>query len=69
MNEKLKNKYVAIKLRDFNYYIWFATENVTEDQSNFKGLGGWGKGGAFTNIECKTTEIISWVYSSDLQYV
>ena len=69
MDETLLQKYVAIKLKGFNYYIWFETKKVIYDSNCFIGKSGWGKGGAFTNIKCSSSEIDSYIYSDELQYI
>lgn len=69
MDKELLKKYVAIKPIGFRYYIWFETEKVIEDLGCFIGKGGWGKRGADTNIKCKSSEIDSYIYSNELQYI
>ena len=63
-----KQKYVAVKPTGHNNYIWFETEKTTTELGCFIGEGGWGKGGAYTNLKCKVGEIDSFVYSENLQY-
>lgn len=64
-----KNKCIAIKVKGFEYYIWFYSEKVSVDDSCiFHGSSGWGNGGAMTNIDVNLDEITGVIYSSDLQY-
>jgi hypothetical protein len=68
MDKELLRKYVAIKPKGLNRYIWFKTENVSCESDVFLGQNGWGKNGALTNIKCNTNEIESYIYSDELQY-
>jgi hypothetical protein len=68
MEDKLLKKYIGIKPKGFNHYIWFETEKTINDLGVFIGEGGWGKNGAFTNIKCYSSEIDSYIYSDSLQY-
>lgn len=63
-----KRKYTAVKPAGYNYYIWFETEKTMIELGCFIGEAGWGKGGAYTNIKCKSSDITSFVYSDELQY-
>ncbi len=64
----MNGKYIAIKLKSFDYYLWFKKENVTQYLGAFIGKDGWGKNGAYTNIKCSSSEIDSFIYSDELQY-
>ena len=68
MNKLLLRKYAAVKIAGFDHFVWFVTENISINEITFTGKSGWGKGGAFTNIECKVHEISSIIYSDELQY-
>lgn len=68
MNKDLLCEFIAIKPKGFRYYIWFYQSKVTSENGVFIGKGGWGKGGANTNIQCRDTEIESTIYSDTLQY-
>lgn len=61
-------KYVAVKLKSFNYYIWFKVDETHYEDNTFVGLNGWGKNGAYTNLRCNKDEIVSYIYSKELQY-
>lgn len=63
-----KTKYIAIKPKGLDHYLWFETENVIQELGCFLGNKGWGKDGAFTEIKCKAEEIDSFIYSDELQY-
>lgn len=69
MTDKTKLKYIAVKPKGFAYYIWFETEKVSTENYKFIGVDGWGRNGAVTSIECKDSEIDSYIYSNELQYV
>lgn len=68
MDKKLFKKYIAVKPKGFNYYIWFITEQVECDSGFFIGQNGWGKNGSNTSIKCNENEIVSYIYSDELQY-
>lgn len=61
-------KYTAIKVKGFSYWIWFEDEKITDENGKFVGKAGWGKGGAFTNIEIDRYEIVGLIKSDTLQY-
>jgi len=61
-------KYIAIKVKGFDHYIWFELSNTSREDGNFLGIQGWGKNGAFTEISVPVSEIISEIKSSELQY-
>jgi hypothetical protein len=67
-DEILNRKYIAVKPKGFDYYIWFEQEKVIQDLVYFIGRNGWGKNGAFTNLKCRSSEIESFIYSDELQY-
>ena len=62
-------KYVAIKLKDFDHWIWFEKEKTTEALGCFCGTDGWGKGGARTSIKVKSDTIVGMLDSDELQYI
>lgn len=68
MNESLNTKYIAIKIKGFDYYLWFEQSKVIEGLGCFIGKEGWGHHGAFTNIKVELSEIAGFVYSDELQY-
>lgn len=61
-------KYIGIKVKGINHWIWFATKNSEITNFHFIGKGGWGKNGAFTNVDVPTEEIIGTIYSESPQY-
>ncbi len=61
-------KYTAIKPKGFPYWLWFQTDKVTRESYTFTGTGGWGRGGANTNISIPESSIEAEMTSSDLQY-
>ncbi|MGB4776423.1 MAG: hypothetical protein WBP45_14700 [Daejeonella sp.] len=68
MDDSLNRKYIAIKPKGLNHYLWFEQEKVITEFGCFIGQSGWGEGGAFTNIKCKIDQIESFIYSDQLQY-
>lgn len=63
-----KRKYIAVKPKGFNHYIWFETTKTTNDLGVFIGEDGWGKNGALTSVKCKSSDIDGFIYSDELQY-
>ena len=61
-------KYVAIKIKGFDHYIWFQKSKTIRENGNFIGIEGWGKRGAFTEITIAESEIIGEIKSAELQY-
>ena len=68
MDKELLRKYVAIKPKGFPNYIWFDMENVIYGNGFFIGIDGWATGGAYTNIKISDEEILSFIYSDELNY-
>lgn len=66
--DKTDKKYTAIKLKGFDYYIWFETEKIINDLGLIMANNGWGKGGARTDIKCYEREAEAFIYSDELQY-
>lgn len=69
---KLKNmkkcEYIAIKVIGLDRWLWFKTENITEEDGRFIGLKGWGKNGNYTEIDVNSNEIIGRIHSDYPQY-
>lgn len=61
-------KYIAIKIKNFNYWIWFDKRNVQEDSSTFIGTGGWGRDGEITDVNIPLNMIEGRIESNNLQY-
>jgi len=61
-------KYKAIKLKHFNYWIWFKTSEINTSGLTFKGANGWGKSGARTTISVPAYMIEGSIDSEELQY-
>lgn len=67
--EKRPNyRYVAIKVAGLAPWLWFEKSKVTEVAGRFVGKLGWGDGGACTEIDVDTDEIIGRIESTELQY-
>jgi hypothetical protein len=63
-----EDKYIAIKIADFNYWLWFESNKTTEGNGIFTGKDGWGKRGAYTNITINSSQIIGRIETDTLQY-
>jgi len=61
-------KYVAIKVRGLKHWLWFDKDKVEELGGIFTGEGGWGDGGALTEITVSTEDIVGRIFSENLQY-
>lgn len=59
-------KFVGIKLKSLDSYIWFETANVIHALSSFIGKEGVGKDNSRTNIKCRDSEIESYIYSDNI---
>lgn len=68
MAEESKSKYTAVKICGFNRWYWFKTDSILEEGGQFKGAGGWGKGGAYTDLTVNSDLIEGRVTSECLQY-
>ena len=68
MEEELKLKYVAIRPKGFNHFLWFDWIAVQIDSDTFLGIKGWGVNGAHTNIKVKIQDIEAFIHSDSLQY-
>ena len=62
-------KYLAVKLKDFSYWIWFEIEKVERVEGRFVGTEGWGRGGTRTDLDIKESLIDGEMKSNELQYV
>jgi len=61
-------KYIAIKVEDFNHWLWFKAEKVTEKNGRFIGLAGWGLNGNYTEIDIEIGFIEGRIHSDHPQY-
>ena len=61
-------KYIAVKVKGISHWFWFLSENVTRQNGQFVGKDGWGKGGAYTNLDVKESCIEGELNSEKLQY-
>ncbi len=61
-------KYIAIKVKGLNHWLWFEQEKVIEMNGTFEGTDGWGAGGNLTSIKISNCEITGRIYSQALQY-
>lgn len=61
-------KYIAIKVKHFNYWIWFEISKTSKENCCFIGKKGWGKGGAYTSININENNIEGEINSDTLQY-
>lgn len=63
-----KTKYIAIKVKDLNHWLWFKTVNVTEKNGRFIGLDVWGHQGNFMEIDVDCREIVGRIHSDHPHY-
>lgn len=61
-------EYTAIKVKCFDHWLWFKTDNITETDFLFTGLGGWGVDGALTEIEIPPSLIEARMTSTNPQF-
>jgi len=61
-------KYIAIKVKGINHWIWFEKEKAIRQGGNFIGDAGWGKDGAYTSITISESQIEGEITSDSLQY-
>ena len=63
-----KLEYTAIKIKNFNHWLWFKTEKVTQKDGVFVGKEGWGYQGNLTEITINESEIIGYITSDFPMY-
>lgn len=61
-------KYLAVKVKDVDFWMWFETAKVYEDGNLFSAEDGWGKNGAKINVNLDKRDIIGRIESDTLQY-
>jgi len=61
-------KYIAIKVKGLENWLWFETKEVTEKKGRFIGLSGWGELGMYTEIDTDNSQIIGRIHSDFPQY-
>lgn len=61
-------KYIAIKLKAFDYWLWFEIKKVKRENGVFIGKEGWGDGGNLTEININEDLIEGEITSETLQY-
>ena len=61
-------KYIAIKIKGLNHWLWFEQQKVKDDGIKFEGKDGWGKNGEYICIETDKSTIEGYIYSHTLQY-
>ena len=59
-------KYTAIKLRGFDYWIWFETIKIQFNEQVI-GKEGWGKNGSLTEIDIERDQVEGKITSNTLQ--
>ena len=65
---KNDSKYVAIKVTGNNHWLWFERAKTVRADGKFSGEGGWGDGGAHTEIITDEKNIEGEIASEQLQY-
>jgi hypothetical protein len=61
-------KYLAIKVKGLNHWLWFNRSEVTEEDGIFIGKSGWGKDKELTNITIPVKLIQARLESDALQH-
>lgn len=61
-------KYIAVKLKGLDNWIWFEKSKTVNYLGVFCGTDGWGKNGERTSIKVKVEEIFGEMESDKLQY-
>ena len=60
-------KYIAIKLKGLDHWLWFEKSKTVNHLGVFCGSEGWGKRGALTTIKVATNQIVGEIKSDELQ--
>jgi hypothetical protein len=61
-------EYIAIKISNFHYWLWFELKKVKRENGRFIGENGWGKNGALISIDISEKLIQGEILSKQLQY-
>lgn len=61
-------KYIAYKIKGFDYFIWFKHEDQIITSGILIGCNGWGKNGELTSLKCNEDLIEAIIKSDILQY-
>lgn len=62
-------KYTAIKVQGMAHWLWFENSKIERKDGKFIGKAGWGKGGAFTEIDIWERLIEGTILSDTTQYL
>lgn len=62
------SKYLAIKVRGLDHWLWFERVKTTMESGMFIGMGGWGIDGKHTEIKVDQDLIEAEISSEALQY-
>ena len=63
-----ETKYISVKPKGLDYFIWFETSKTFASLGCFVGKNGWGKNGSKINLKCYEKDIEAYIYSDELQY-
>ena len=63
-----ETKYIAIRAKGLDYFIWFERSQTIASLGCFIGKNGWGKDGNKINFKCYEKDIHAYIYSDELQY-
>ncbi len=66
--EEPKTKFLGIKIKGYDYFIWFKRTNTSLNNSTFTGKDGYGKGNNNTSITCNISEIVGAIHTDSEQY-
>jgi len=61
-------KYIAIKVRGMDHWLWFKREMANISNGQFVGKEGWGKDGSLTEIKVSESLIEGLIDSETLDF-
>ena len=68
MSDKLKTKYVALKVDGLKAWLWFKCDAVIEADGRVVAKAGWGEGGAYSELNVPVAMVLARLYSDPLAY-
>jgi len=64
----MKKKYIAIKVKGYDHWLWFEKPNVRYVGGKFIGEKGWGKHGTYIDVNISESDITSKIESTGLSF-
>lgn len=68
MSDKPKTKYVALKIDGLNAWLWFKCDAVIEADGRVVAKAGWGRDGAYSELNVPVAMVLARLYSDELAY-